>query len=81
MNLGRLKVIMDRELTYVSRFNFFMVAYLFFEKVGWNWWYLLLVPPFLLWIYIDLKYVMPKEGEYLARKNPFFTKLMKNTEK
>ena len=57
-----------------------MIAYLFFSDVGWSWWYLLIIPVGIVWVYIDLKYIMPKEFDYLNRKNPFMVKLMKNTE-
>ena len=81
MNIGRLKAIADREINYISRFNFVMVAYLFFKEVGFYWWYLLIIPFILVWIYIDIKYIMPSELDYLFRKNPFMSKIMKNTEK
>lgn len=77
---GMLKIIMDRELGYLSKFNFVMIAYLFFQDVGFYWWYLLGIPVFLVWVYIDLIYILPTEGEYTARKNPFLRRLYKNTE-
>lgn len=81
MNIGKIKAIIDRELSYISKFNFVMIAYLFFKEVGFNWWYLLAIPIFLIWIYIDLKYIMPQEYEYIHNKSPYLKKLMKQTEK
>jgi len=81
MNIGKLKAIADRELGYIGRLNFVMIAYLFIKDVGFHWWYLLVIPVFLIWIWIDLKYIMPKEFDYLHNKSPLFTKLLKNTEK
>jgi len=81
MNIGKLKAIFDREINYLSRFNFIMIAYLFFGKVGFHWWYLFAIPVFLAWVYIDLTYIMPREMDYLNKKNPGMVKLLKNTEK
>jgi len=76
MNIGKLKAIIDRELSYVSKFNFVMIGYLFFKDVGFHWWYLFIIPLFLIWVFIDLKYIMPKELNYLHGKSPFLQKLM-----
>jgi len=78
MDLGKLKAIFDREFQYVSKINPVLIGYLFIKEVGWNPWYLLLIPVFLVWVYIDLKYIMPKEFDYLHRKSPVMQKLLKN---
>jgi len=80
MNIGMLKAVFDREMNYVSRLNFIMIAYLFFKDVGFHWWYLLLIPFFLVWIYLDIKHIMPKEIDYLHRKSAVIQKILKNTE-
>ena len=77
LNLGKIKALIDRELNYVSKVNFVMIAYIFFKDVGWNWWYLLAIPIFLIWVIIDIKYIMPDEFNYLHGKSPFMQKLMK----
>ncbi len=76
MDLGKIKAIIDRELSYISKFNFVMIAYLFFKDIGFHWWYLLAVPIFIVWVFIDLKHIMPKELNYLHGKSPFMKKLM-----
>lgn len=76
MNIGKIKALIDRELSYVSKINFLMIAYIFFKDVGWNWWYILIIPLFLIWVFIDVKYVMPKEFDYIHGKSPFMRKLM-----
>jgi len=81
MNIGKFKAIADRELGYVSKLNFVMIAYLFIKDVGFYWWYLLIIPIFIVWVWIDLKYIMPKEFDYLHNKSPLLSKLLKNTEK
>lgn len=75
--IGKIKAIADRELTYLGRFNFIMIAYLFIKDTGFKWWYLLIIPVWIIWIYIDLKYIMPGELNYLHGKSPFLQKLMK----
>lgn len=79
--LGKIKAMIDRELTYFAKVNFLMIAYLFFKDVGWNWWYLLAIPLFLIWTYIDLKYIFPQELKYLHGKSPVFQELLKNKKK
>lgn len=76
LNLGKIKAIVDRELTYISKLNFVMISYIFFKDVGWNWWYLSIIPVYIIWIYIDLKYIMPQEFDYLHNKSPFMKKLL-----
>jgi len=77
MNIGKLKAIFDREFGYISKLNFLMIVYIFVKEAGIHWWYILLIPLFLLWIYIDLKYIMPKEFDYLSRKNPILMDIWK----
>lgn len=77
LNIGKIKAIADRELSYVSKLNFVMICYLFIEKTGWRWYYLLAIPLFIIWAYIDIKYIMPKEYGYIHSKSPFLQKLMK----
>ena len=81
MNIGKFKAIIDRELGYIGRLNFVMIAYLFIKDVGWHWWYLWSIPVFIVWVWIDLKYIMPDEFNYLHNKSPLFAKLLKQTEK
>lgn len=77
INLGKLKVIIDRELMYVSRFQFIMIAYVFFKDIGWDWRYLSFIPIWLVWIWFDLKYIMSKEITYIHSKSEILKKLNK----
>lgn len=81
LNIGIVKAIFDREMTYAARFNFFMIAYLFFKDIGFHWWYLLVIPAAIVWVYIDLRFIMPKEMDYISKKNPMMRQLIKNTQK
>ena len=78
MDIGKAKAIFDREFQYVSKINPILIGYLFIKEVGWHWWFFLFIPAFLIWIYIDLKYIMPKEFDYLHKKSPVFKKLLNN---
>jgi hypothetical protein len=68
VNLGVGKVYIDRISWYVSKIQMLMVAWLFFRDVGWSWWYtvILLSVPFVLWV--ERKYVLPQETNYVMRK-------------
>lgn len=76
-DIGKYKALMDRELQYVSRLQFVMIAYLFIKDVGVHWWYLLLIPAVILWTWFDIKYILPSELDYLHGKSPVFQKLLK----
>lgn len=77
LNPGKLKAIIDRELNYLSKLNFIMIGYLFIKEVGIHWWFLLLIPAYLFWIIIDLKFIFPKELDYVHRKSPVLKELLK----
>lgn len=74
-SIGKVKAIIDRELAYVAKFNFAMIAYLFFKDVGWSNWYLLSFPIFIVWIYIDVRWIMPSEFGYLHERSPFLREM------
>jgi hypothetical protein len=79
-NIGKYKAILDRQLSYYSRFNIVMIGYLFFKETGWSWWFMLAIPVAIVWLYIDLN-IMPSEFNYLNRKNPGFNQLLENTKR
>ena len=74
---GKIKALIDRELSYLSKLNFVMIGFLFVKEVGWHWWYLSLIPLFLIWVWIDVKYILPSELDYLHRKSPVMKELLK----
>ena len=59
-NIARLKVWSDRGRQYVSWLNFLMLI----KLVGWEWWYLFIIPIGIVFMYIDIKHVYPEEVEY-----------------
>lgn len=77
MNIGKAKAIFDRQRNYFSTFNFVMIAVLFFKETKWSWYYLLAIPAWMVWTFIDTKYIMPKEFEYLHRKSPVMKELLR----
>lgn len=77
MNVGKIKAIIDRQRGYLGIFNFAMVGFLFFDRVGWEWYYLLLIPIWFLFAYLDVRYIIPREFDYLHRKSPVFKELLK----
>jgi len=76
MNLGKLKYIIDRQRQYFYYLNTAMILYLFIDKAGWSWWYLLVVPGVLISIWVDVKYVIRKELGYVWGKNPVVKEIM-----
>lgn len=77
LKLGQVKAIFDRQKSYLVSFNFLMVAYLFFDKVGFEWWYLLIIPFWFLFSIYDIKYIWPSEMDYVQQKGPVM-KLLKD---
>jgi hypothetical protein len=45
-----------------------MVAYLFFDRAGWSWWYLFCLVLLPVVLHIERKYVLPQETNYIMRK-------------
>lgn len=77
MNIGKYKALIDRQRGYLSFVNFLILVYLFVEKTGFHWWFVLLLPALLIFAYIDAHYIMPKEFDYLHRKSPVMKELLK----
>ena len=69
MNIGKIKSILDRQRVYASWGQFFMIVYIFIKSQGWQWWYLLVIPGWVLWAWIDTKYILPSERSYLDSKS------------
>lgn len=80
MNIGKLKAIFDREINYVSKLNFLMVGYLFISDAGWSWWYLMIIPAILIWTYIDIRYIMKNEIDYVWSKSEILKKIIRDAE-
>ncbi len=75
MNLGKFKVIIDRQRSYLGMANFFMLSYLFYREIGFEWYYLLVIPFSIIFMWFDVRYIMPKEYEYVWSKNPIVKEL------
>jgi hypothetical protein len=75
--IGKLKAIFDRQRSYLTSLNFVMISFLFLKDAGWNWWYLLIIPFWIVFAYIDVRYILPKEIDYLHRKSPVLKELLK----
>ena len=81
INKVEFKVIVDRQRMYIAMVQFFMIGYLFFEKVGFNWWYLVFIPFWLWFIWYDLRKIIPAEQGYYHEKSPVFMEMLRNTRK
>ena len=81
ITIGQLKYLFDRQRNYMAWINTLMIAYLFFEKVQFKWYYLLVVLCMVMvTMFIDAKYILPSEGTYIWNKNPRVKDLFKAIE-
>lgn len=80
INIGKYKAIFDREAAYLSKFNFVMILLLLLKDKGFYWYYLFIIPVFFVWVYIDLKFIMPNEFNYTQRKSPVTRKILQELE-
>lgn len=69
--VGRWKVQFDRGRAYLAILNSVMLISL----VGWNWWYLVIIPFFFLFMWVDKIYIHPNEAEYSMTRSESFNKL------
>jgi hypothetical protein len=77
MNIGKFKAIMDRQRNYLAFINFLMIGYLFLQKTGFHWWYLLIIPAWIVFSYLDIRFIWPQELDYSHRKSPVMRELLK----
>jgi len=80
MTVGQVKVLFDRAKAYAGMTSSLMVVYLFIDRIGWSWWFLLAVPLGCGLLYIDLRFVIPSELNYLHRKSPVLRELLRRKE-
>lgn len=74
-DIGKWKVIFDRAKGYVAWVQFLMVAYLFIGKTGLLWWFLPLIVLFIGLMWVDTKYVFPKEINYRHSQSKYLRNL------
>jgi MFS family permease len=77
MTVGQIKVIIDRAKSYAGLGSFAMVTYLFIDRVGWHWWFWFIIPAGLALLWIDLRFILPSEINYLHRKSPVLRELLR----
>lgn len=76
-NIVKAKVIIRRQRENLSYLQTAMIAYLYFEKVGWSWWYLILIPIILIITWVDTLYLFGPEQDYQYNKSRFMRDLKK----
>ena len=79
INIGKIKVIIDRQRNYISIIQFVMIGYLFFKEVGWDWYYLAIIPFWLWFTWYDLVYIAPKELDYWHGKSPVLKEILRRS--
>jgi len=77
INLGKLDNARILGISWASTFQLFMVSYLFIDKTGWHWWFLLIVPLGIVFFKYYLKYVYPKNVDYVQNRSETMRKLFK----
>lgn len=77
--IGKIKAHFDRQRAYLAIINFAILVYLFVDKRGWSYWYLVAIPIICLLVYFDAKYIMPDEFEYLHLKSPVLKEILEKS--
>jgi hypothetical protein len=72
-----LKVWSDRLSWYLGKISQLMVVYLFFDKIGWSWWYLLIFFGIVGVVWLEKNKIIKQEQEYYVRHNTFLQELIK----
>jgi len=67
--IARSKIIADRQRGYYAWGSIFMVGYLFIDRVGWRWQFMLVIPLLIVWAWFDDKYIRPAERTELDEKS------------
>jgi hypothetical protein len=69
INIGTMKIWFRRTRENVSVFQTFAILYLFIDKTGWRWWYPILLIPFGIFTFFDLKRGQGQETDYGFRQS------------
>lgn len=78
--IGKYKVWADRSLYYVRIIQFIMICYLTFKTNSMNPWLLvgLIIIGLMSLLWLDLRFILPSELDYLFHKNPRWRQLEKD---
>ena len=76
MDLGKLSFWYRRAKERASNFTQLMIVYLFLKESGWQWWYLVIIFLFCIFMMFDIKYILPKETEYGFTRSETFRRLI-----
>lgn len=79
-NIGKYKALFDRQRSYLAVVNFTMLICLFFRDKEIKWYYILALPIWFIFLYVDVKYIMPQEFKYLHGKSPVFKEILRRNE-
>jgi hypothetical protein len=71
LNLGVGKVYIDRASWYFSKVQLLMVAYLYFDRAGWSWYWLLAIPLLPLVVWAERKWIISQEYGYYRDKGGY----------
>ncbi len=79
LNLGKIRIWIQRLQGYLGLINFLMIGYVFLQSPPFNiqWYYFVILSIIFLPIlmYIDIIYIFPQMGKYSFNKNPEFVDL------
>ena len=77
--IGKIKFVTERQRGYFGWINTLILIFLLFQKISLKWWYLLLVPIYGLFIWLDIKYIYPAERTYGDSKSGILNDIIANT--
>ena len=69
INYGKMKIWLGRMRNNVSYLQIAMIFYLFLDKAGFEWWYVVVGVGFLVWSYYDNSIGLIQEVDYNMTKN------------
>ena len=77
---GFLKVTFDRSRNYFATLQTIMILYLFLDKTGFKMWYLLIIPFGILVMYLDARYIIGAERDYIWTRNGRVKRMLEDIE-
>lgn len=72
---GIIKIALDRFRVYVTYVQLAMIAALYFDQEGWQWWYLLFIPVSCVVIYFDIRYLYRGEQQAAFDVHPYMPQM------
>jgi hypothetical protein len=77
--IGKIKFITERQRGYAGWLNTIILIWLFFQKIEFKLWHLIFVPIYILFSWLDIKYIYPAERTYGDSMSGVLNDIISNT--